>query len=97
MLYITCDISPLDGALAASDPCGKDDLVVADVGLLLVRGDEVLGARRVVGEHEGVGVEAGLGGVDGAVVDGAELELEVAPVVGVQLDLDVDRLRWGVR
>ena len=39
-----------------------------------------------------MGVEAGLGRVDGAVVDGAELELEVAPVVGVQLDLDVDRL-----
>ena len=43
-----------------------------------------------------MGVEALLRRVDGAVVDRAELELEVAPVVGVQLDLDVDRLRWAV-
>ena len=86
-------VGPLDDTLAAGHPLGQAHRV-AEVGCLgSADGHVVLGLRRVVGHGQRVGVHALLGGDLAVVVEGAQLQLEVAPVVRRQLNVNLDVLK----
>jgi len=89
-------VGPLHDALGTRDPKGQVHFVVELSNLWGIEGHIELVGSRVICHHQGVRIKAFLRGFVEAAVGGADLQLEMAPMICTDVNLDVDGLAHGV-